>query len=59
MLVSVVICVALLMPSPGAALDDTDDAIERGKAASDVAMGFQKELGEAMTRHMTKGGPQR
>lgn len=30
---------------------------EREKAASEVANGFLKELGEAMTREMTKGGP--
>ncbi len=51
---SVVVCVALLMPSPGAALDDTT---ERDKAATEVAMGFLKELGAAMTREMAKGGP--
>jgi hypothetical protein len=42
------------MPSPGAARADSS---EREKVASEVAKGFLKELGEAMTRHMTKGGP--
>ncbi len=51
---SVVVCVALLTPSLGRALDDS---AERDKAASEVAMGFVKELGAAMTREMTKGGP--
>lgn len=51
---SLVMCVPFLIPSPGAALDDTT---EREKAASEVAMGFLKELGAAMTREMTKGGP--
>jgi hypothetical protein len=51
---SLVMCVSLLMPSAGAALDDTT---EREKAASEVAMGFLKELGAAMTREMGKGGP--
>lgn len=37
-----------------AALDDTT---EREKAAKEVAASFVKELGEAMTREMTKGGP--
>ncbi|MGE0643262.1 MAG: DUF3365 domain-containing protein [Nitrospira sp.] len=46
-------CVPFLIPSPGAALDDTT---EREKAASKVAMGFLKELGGAMTREMAKGG---
>jgi hypothetical protein len=42
------------MSLPGWALDDS---VEREKAASEVAASFVKELGEAMTRHMTKGGP--
>lgn len=33
------------------------DVTERDKAASEVALGFVKELGEAMTKEMTKGGP--
>ncbi len=52
--VSVIVCVALLMPLRGLALEDTP---VREKAASEVAMGFMKELGAAMTREMTKGGP--
>jgi hypothetical protein len=52
---SVVLCVAVLMPSPGAAA--FADSTERKKAALEVANGFLKELGEAMTREMTKGGP--
>lgn len=51
---SVMVCVALLMPSPDAARADSS---EREKVALEVAKGFLKELGEAMTRHMTKGGP--
>ncbi len=52
--VGVLICVALFMPSRVLALED---ATEREKAASEVATGFVKELGAAMTREMTKGGP--
>lgn len=52
--VCVCVCVALLMPLPGWALDDS---VEREKAAKEMAASFVKELGEAMTRHMTKGGP--
>ncbi len=52
--VCVLVCVALFMPSRVLALED---ATERDKAASEVAMGFMKELGVAMTREMTKGGP--
>jgi hypothetical protein len=33
------------------------EVTEREKAASEVTMAFLKELGEAMTREMTKGGP--
>lgn len=33
------------------------DPIEREQAASQVTAAFLKELGEAMTREMTKGGP--
>ncbi len=51
---SLLMCVALLMPSPGAAFADST---EREKTALEVANGFVKELGEAMTREMTKGGP--
>lgn len=51
---SLVMCIPLLIPSPGAALDDTT---EREKSASEVVMGFVKELGAAMTREMAKGGP--
>lgn len=52
--VCALVCVALLMPLPGWALDDS---VEREKAAKEMAASFVKELGEAMTRHMTKGGP--
>ena len=52
--VSVIVCVALFMPSRSLALEDTTG---REKAASEVAMGFMKELSAAMTREMTKGGP--
>jgi hypothetical protein len=51
---SVGLCVALLMPPPDAAFADST---EREKAALEVANGFLKELGEAMTREMTKSGP--
>lgn len=51
---SLVMCVPLLIASPGAALDDTT---EREQAASEVVKGFLKELGAAMTREMAKGGP--
>jgi hypothetical protein len=47
---SVVLCVAVLMPSPGAAFADST---EREKAALEVADGLLNELGEAMTREMT------
>ncbi len=50
----VLVCVALCMPSGVLALED---ATERERAASEVATGFVKELGAAMTREMTKGGP--
>jgi hypothetical protein len=33
------------------------EMIDREKAASEATAGFLKELGEAMTREMTKGGP--
>lgn len=51
---SVMACVALFMPSRVLALED---ATERERAASEVATGFVKQLGEAMTREMAKGGP--
>jgi len=54
MQMSLMVCVALLIPLPVWALDDS---AEREKTASHVTVGFLKELGEAMTRHMTKGGP--
>jgi len=40
-----VMWIPFLIPSPGAALDDT---AEREKAASEVAMGFMSELGAAI-----------
>ncbi|MGE0468948.1 MAG: DUF3365 domain-containing protein [Nitrospira sp.] len=52
--VSVVVCVALVMPVRGLALEDTTGY---EKAASEVAVKFLKDLGAAMTREMTKGGP--
>jgi hypothetical protein len=51
---SVVLCGALLLPSPGAAVAEST---EREQAALELANGFVKELGEAMMREMTKGGP--
>jgi hypothetical protein len=51
---SVMVRVALLTPSPGAARADSS---EREKVAPEVAKGFLRELGEAMTREMTKSGP--
>lgn len=53
-LVSAMLCVAPLMPSRGLAIEDTTGL---DKAASEVAIEFLKELGAAMTREMTKGGP--
>ncbi|MBK9946726.1 MAG: DUF3365 domain-containing protein [Nitrospira sp.] len=52
--VSIGVCIALLVPSHGFAVEDTT-GLER--AASEVAMGFVRELGAAMTREMAKGGP--
>ncbi len=52
--VSIGVCIALLAPSHGFAVEDTT-GLER--AASEVAMGFVRELGAAMTREMAKGGP--
>lgn len=46
--------VAVLVLATGMAYADQ---IEREKAASEVAGVFLKELSEAMTREMTKGGP--
>lgn len=54
MQVCAMMCVALLMPSPGVAFADTAD---REKAAREVAASLVKELGAAMMREMTKGGP--
>lgn len=51
---SLLMCVALLIPSPDAAFADST---ERETAALEVANGFVKELGEVMTREMTKAGP--
>jgi len=45
---------ALLMPVSGTSLAEST---ERDNAASEVAMGFVRELGAAMTREMAKGGP--
>lgn len=52
--VSIGVCIALLVPSHGFAVEDTT-GLER--ATSEVAMGFVRELGAAMTREMAKGGP--
>lgn len=51
---AVIVSVGLLMPSAGTALADSAD---REKTASEVATTFVKELGAAMTREMSKGGP--
>lgn len=48
------VCMALLMPVSGTSLAEST---ERDNAASEVAMGFVRELGAAMTREMAKGGP--
>ena len=48
------VCVATLALAAGSA---SADVTEREKAASEVAASFVKELGAAMIREMTKGGP--
>ena len=54
MRVCAMMCVALLMPSPRVGFGETAD---REKAAKEVAASLVKELGAAMMREMTKGGP--
>jgi hypothetical protein len=50
----VVLCGVLRLLSSGAAFAETT---EREQVAVEVANGFLKELSEAMTKEMTKGGP--
>ncbi|MBK9307001.1 MAG: DUF3365 domain-containing protein [Nitrospira sp.] len=48
------VCVATLALAAGSV---SADVTEREKAASEVAVSFVRELGAAMIREMTKGGP--
>ena len=52
--IALIVSAGLLMLAVGTALADSAD---REKTASEVATTFVKELGAAMTREMSKGGP--
>ncbi len=54
MQMALVVSVAFLLPSGGRVLAEVTD---REKAAKEVAVSFVKELGAALMREMTKGGP--